>query len=150
MQKNLGNSTVKPFDPEVYSQCDPLAKKAVRSYLDRSGAFTLIDEDYGADIRSLRSELHEVEIKKGWTDPAWPTWWPTCNIPYRKKKYFKTHTVIFWLLSADCTQAMVVNSRTLNDTMVEEVPNKEVSRGELFYRVPLDKCYIVKMEKNDG
>lgn len=134
----------KAFEPELYEKCDSVAKNRVRGFLDKMGVLTLVDEDYGADIRAVRSEFHEVEVKKGWSG-EWPASWATVHIPERKKRLLDGRSRgYFWVLSSDFTQAVVIDSRILKDNLLEEVSNCKVSAGEKFFCVPVKKCRFVK------
>lgn len=132
----------KAFDRQEYSRSDEPAKNVVRKHLDKLGFLTNITEDYRADITAYKPQYHEVEIKRVWVGD-WPDEWDTIHIPERKKKLMKGHVDLwFWILRNDLAQAWVVSAKELKQEYLKEIKNKEVSKGEFFFCIPVRKCYL--------
>ena len=136
----------KEFEKDEYDKFDKLAKDIVRKQLDSHGSFTLINEDYKADIKAIRVEAHEVEVKKGWIG-EWPKEWKDLHIPERKGKLLKDNKFMyFWVISGDLKRALVVEGRHLKPYFLKEVPNIKIARGEKFYCIPLFLCSKIKIK----
>ena len=134
----------KPFEPDLYAETDAIAKQAVREYLDNLGHLTCCHEDFGADIKSLKPMLHEVEIKKVWRG-EWPAAWKTVDIPARKARLLNGSEIVFWVLDNDRRYAWLVRGSLLKDEYLNEKPNKVIDNGEFFYRVPCELCHMIKL-----
>jgi len=135
----------KKFSKELYEQNDKDAKIAVRLKLDDMGVYTFSKEDYSADIKAIHRINHEVEVKLGW-ESDWPISWKTIHIPERKSKLIDGGDwVFFWVLRSDYKEAWVINSKLMNKSMLKEIPNKEISSGELFYDIPIELATKVKL-----
>jgi hypothetical protein len=143
------------FNHKAYLACDEKAKNALRKFLDRMGIFTLIFEDYSADIKSLEmvggkyvEVLHEVEVKSSYIDEFK---WDTVHIPARKKKLLKNcYTtaglrIIFWVLNKDCTKGMMIDGKYMKDAYIENIPNTRNPGGEDFYDIPIELCREVRL-----
>ena len=124
------------FNKQAYLACDTKAKNAIRSYLDSKGIYTKIFEDYGPDIQSWQQVWHEVEIKSSWEN-EWPPHWKSVHIPYRKKKYLEKGKVMFWVLNKDCSEAIFIDGKYLEEDYVEVIPNTRYPKGEHFYDIPI-------------
>ena len=125
------------FNKQAYLACDTKAKNAIRSYLDSKGVFTKVFEDYGPDIQSWQQVWHEVEIKSSWEN-EWPPNWKTVHIPARKKKYLEGgRKVMFWVLNKDCSEAILIDGKHLEEDYVEVIPNTRYPSGEHFYDIPI-------------
>ena len=136
----------KPFESEEYYQCDDLAKKAVREYLDKQEGFTQIKtEDYGPDIREVRFFHHEVEIKKDWIG-GWPHRWKDVHIPERKKRLLEYKNLFFWIIAGDLEKAWVINGRRLLVEYLREIPNSKIQAGENMFCIPIKYCKLVRLK----
>tara|TARA_R100000656_G_scaffold123696_1_gene100563 strand:- start:1205 stop:1612 length:408 start_codon:yes stop_codon:yes gene_type:complete len=124
------------FNQDAYNDCDSRAKEVLRKYLDSRGIFTKVFEDYGADIQAFHEYFHEVEIKSSW-DSSWPESWKTLHIPARKKKLLSKGKGYFWVMNKTCTKAKLVESTTLDDVFIENIPNSRYPKGEYFYNIPI-------------
>jgi hypothetical protein len=143
----------KAFEQKEYDEQDARAKEAVRKYLDSIGVYTLIQEDYGVDIKSYRPAnskartlqmSHEVEVKKGWIG-AWPSHWDTVQIPERKRRLLDCGNIVFWVLKNTLTEAWMIKSELLADSLVKVVPNNIVKAHEKFYCIPISVCKKIKL-----
>jgi hypothetical protein len=133
------------FNQDLYDQNDQKAKDALRKHLDSLGIYTLIQEDFKADIKTFREEHHEAEIKNRWID-EWPTAWNTIHIPARKKAYMEGgKTVIFWIFNHSCTKAWRIHGDHLLDDHIESIPNPRYPAGEYFYNVPIRLGKLVEI-----
>ena len=124
------------FNQDAYNDCDSRAKEVLRKHLDSRGIFTKVFEDYGADIQAFHEYFHEVEIKSSW-DSSWPESWKTLHIPARKKKLLSKGKGYFWVMNKTCTKAKLVESTTLDDVFIENIPNSRYPKGEYFYNIPI-------------
>ena len=136
------------FDKESYKLNDKRAKDTIRRWLDSRGIYSHIDEDYGVDIKAYNPDTkrfsnHEVEMKNMW-DGDWPCHWNTIHIPERKKKLLHNDRLFFWIIKGDCSEAWFINGGSLTDSILEEVPNRCIAQGERFFKVPIEKCKLVK------
>jgi hypothetical protein len=131
----------KRFDKELYKLYDEPAKEAMRIHLEHSGHIvTVPPENYGVDLYSEIGDLtmyHEVEVSRGWGNGSHP--YPKGSVPERKLrlcKMLKGKPLYFWMLRRDLKRAVVFGSHCLQDKFLVEVPNKQISSGEFFYRIP--------------
>lgn len=139
----------KPFDRDIYNQCDAMAKTAVALHLTISGYDVEVPpENYGADLfhkhpGNTMTVHHEVEVSLGWDDIDFP--YPTGSIPERKIRLTKMihGPLFFWMLNKSCNRAVVFSSRHLDNRYLVEVPNRQVASGEYFYRPPLHLGRII-------
>ena len=134
----------KKFNKALYDSVDAPSRNAVRKYLDEHGVMHSNCEDYGVDLRALHPIGHECEVKLAWKG-VWPKPWKTVHIPERKKKLFDIERVYFWIMRSDYKQAWVIDSVHLNDSLLVEIPNKEVPSGELFYDIPVTIAKLVNL-----
>ena len=133
------------FNQEHYNNYDQKGKDALRNYLDKNNIYTMVQEDFDADIKCFQEIHYEVEIKNRWTED-WPVNWYTLHIPYRKKRYMDGgKKVIFWVLNHYCDKAWEVNGEILNEDMKESIPNPRYPKGEWFYSVPIGKCKLIEL-----
>lgn len=140
-------SGYKKFDLQLYQQNDLLARSVTIQYLRTEG---LVAEDnpdpYGVDLLvrlpDERTYIYavEVEVKRVWNaGTAFP--WPTIQVPTRKLKYTNQPLwVEYWILRSDLQAAVVIPEGVLVNSPRREVPNKYISKGEYFYRVPITEC----------
>ena len=126
------------FNEDAYNACDSTAKNALRSYLDSKGINTMVNEDYGPDIKSYQEVLHEVEIKSTWVGEQWPSNWDTVHIPARKKKLLGKKRIIFWVMNADCSHAFMIEGRKMGDEYIRNIPNTRHPDGEDFFDLPIN------------
>jgi hypothetical protein len=131
----------KPFEKDVYDECDGPAKEAMRAHLEAQGhKVTVPDENYDVDLFSEVGDLtmyHEVEVSLGWKSGDHP--YPKGSIPERKSRLRAMNTgrtLYFWMLRSDLRRAVVFSSVYLQDRFLIEVPNRKVASGEFFYRIP--------------
>ena len=129
----------KKFEPALYVRFDGPAKEAMRDHLTIAGhKVTVPPEDYGADLYSEfghRRIYHEVEVSMWWKTRSHP--FEMGSIPERKIRLCAMHPdLFFWMLRVDLKRALVFPSIMLNDKYLVEVPNRKISEGEYFYRIP--------------
>jgi len=139
----------KEFEIEEYEKFDRIGKDIVRKCLDSYGFYTLINpiEDYKADIKAIRIEAHEVEIKRNWTG-EWPEEWKVLHIPERKGKLLENNKLLFfWVISGDLKRALVVKGTNLKSSMLREVPNSKIPEGERMYCIPISLCTQINITK---
>lgn len=148
MDNNNNNSTIrKPFDPQLFADNDMRARAAVLHLLHSEGIHAIENDDlYGPDIVVYSgytpTSYIEVEIKQAWgTNLVFP--YSTVQLAERKGKYLRKRLSIeYWLLSPDCSKAIIIPDYALSSSQLVEVPNRLVSSGEKFYQVPVDQCIV--------
>lgn len=134
----------KKFSEQLYKDHNDVAINKVLSVLLNDELYAVRNDDlYGPDIvvfSGFRPGYYlEVEHRNGWKTGPFP--WPLVNIPERKGKFLKAGLPLeFWVLSHDITRAIIVKDTCLTADKLYEVPNKQVSSGEYFYRIPLEEC----------
>lgn len=138
----------KQFDQNIYNGSDPV-KFAVALKLNQLGYYTMVVEDFGADVKTFNKEKgyeeHEVEQRPIWKDGKFP--FNTIHIPERKTRLLNDNNLYYWVVNADATMAMVCKAK---ECMVKEclevVPNNLVADKEEFYNVPIEKFKLVRLE----
>lgn len=137
----------KNFSVELYKQNDAAGVNRVIAYLLEAGTFALRNDDtYGVDIVvcvGFKPTYYvEVEIKQAWkSGPGFP--FPTVNLPQRKKKFADLpKPVEFWILSKDMEWAIILPDFAIRNDRLEEVKNRLVPNGEMFYKIPVEECII--------
>lgn len=140
----------KKFSQEVYDQYDSSTCDVVMRYLAQQGYYCRRTPDqYGPDIEvysGYRLAWHvEVERKLVWKSGGFP--WLTVQIPERKQKLLKysRKPLEFYVVSADLSQALVINGDSLDSSSLVEVPNSRISGGELFFQIPVEQATLVKL-----
>ena len=85
----------------------------------------------------------EVEIKRVWLD-NFP--YADINFPERKGKFAVIpHPTYFFMFNASLTKMFVVSNIALRESPLEIVPNRHVTTGERFYKVPVVKAKLVNL-----
>ena len=132
------------FNKEAYDECDGKAREAISDFLKNLG-FTVEknEEDYKVDIKALRPEGHELEVRTVWEGDKFP--FDSIHIPYRKKKVIDSNRyVFFWVLRKDYKKAYVVDGRDVQDTEVKNVKANGI--WEKFYDVPLKEWSLITLK----
>jgi len=156
-------NTTKPFDKDLYNQSDPPAKKAMIKWLNLNGyvniddretmSFDLVCNKIDHDVSTIkpREYFYEVEIKYSWKG-KWPEHWKDIRIPFRKKKLidrwqkeFPNDKLTFVVFRNDCKQAWHISGKTVADSKVKEVSNRNVSKGEKFFHINVEDARLVDM-----
>ena len=140
----------KKFSQNLFDRNDEAARQTVEYLKDFFGIDEFKDTEnrYTIDRAGWRNGIHvmnvEVEIKQNWKEGHRPFPYLDINLPTRKCKYFgleqPTYFVIF---SADCKGAVVFSDRMAEKAPREEVPNKLVSHGEYFFKIPIENAAIL-------
>lgn len=133
----------KQFDNKLYSTFDANAKEAVRLHLTAKCHVNVVvpPENYGIDLYSTfngAKMYHEVEVNMFWKVGSFP--FDSGSIPERKIRLiemYKGSPLYFWRLRADLERSVVFSAVHMNDRYLVEVPNRNINRGEFFYRIPL-------------
>lgn len=142
----------KRFDRDLWLENDEKAKIAFSSLLKGKKGFTVKDNSNtkGVDLLLCKNGSHvanvEVEIKK---DKKWNVDFPYSDVqfPFRKKKFAElekpTYFVVF---NHDQTKYLVVRDVDLLQSKIQEVKNRFVPNGELFFKVLLDNIYFNEVD----
>lgn len=142
-------SKYKAFDQKLFEENDRAARNAVLNYIDSQGLYAMENDDkYGPDL-VLYSGLSpisyiEVEVKRVWHGPDFP--WDSVQLPQRKEKFSKLKMgTEFYILNLTMDHAIIIPDSALSKDLLQEVRNKYIPEGEMFFQVPIDMCNIVKI-----
>ncbi len=133
------------FSKQSYDENDKSAKDAIRDHLNCHGIYTMIHENFGADIHAYypdlnRFVLHEVEMKNQWSG-NWPDSWKEVRIPARKARLIKKNIdVVFWVLRTDRKQAWRIRQEVMTSDRIKNVSIRPCPSGEKFYCIPVNLC----------
>lgn len=133
----MRSSAYKKFDKDLYKKYDELAKKATIEFLG-GDAREYTENRYAQDIIYTGAEgplFAECEVKRVWKGFEFP--FDSVQLPARKRKFFARQT-LFFVWNEDCTRAATFWSHMIKDLEPVEVPNRFISKRELFFQVPLD------------
>ena len=147
----------KSFDKALYDVADAKAKECMIGWLkEKDHAHIKSNETTFFDIISfvdhgLPRHLYEVEIKYSWRSD-WPDSWEEIRIPYRKVRLLEKWKaecpdalLTFVVFRNDCKKAFHIDGNTLLISQVMEVSNRNISKGEKFFHIPIEDTYLVDM-----
>jgi hypothetical protein len=136
------------FDKAIFDECDLKARTWAKQLFKRYNV-ELKDnsDDYGVDLIAYRNNVAvgyvEVEIKKSWGDLFM---YRHLNVPVRKKKLLTASLPsVLVTFNNDGTKCFICKDDVVLNSEIEEVKNKHISQGEMFYKVPIDKIKLVTM-----
>ena len=135
----------KRFDPALHAENDEKCRASVKRLLTNTD-FYVIDNP---KVRGVDLLLHdkdgihigyiEVERKTVWKEAKFP--YENVNFPERKGKMAKLDKpTIFVMFNEDMSNFLAVRGSDLLASPLEEVNNKYVYKGEMFFKVSLDKA----------
>lgn len=130
----------KRFNRELYQQNDDFAKNIVLEYLGEGWEENPNGRSVDL-INNYTKQVAECEIKRVWRGPEFP--YDDIQIPERKGKW-KNLDIQFFILNNEGTHAIMFTGKSLKQSRLKEVPNKFVYKGEYFYKVPLEECWIIE------
>lgn len=141
----------KKFDKELYEQNDAKARAAAKEILKD---YNVIDNPrkMGVDLIVLdKTKLDKVlfyvecECKRVWKDTFT---YDSVQFPERKLKYTQLERDTYFIMfNHDFTQYLVVKGEDLASSPLEIVPNKYITYGEKFFKVPLSKVTFNKFKE---
>lgn len=143
----------KKFSQATYDEEDDRACRAVLEYLSRQGSYAVRNPDkYGPDIilyDGYKPKFYiEVEVKKVWLHHTVGFPYPSVQLPERKRKLLSSGKPIeFWILRKDLKFAIVLSEYSIVDERLVEVPNVHISKGELFFQIPIEECNLIQLEE---
>ena len=138
----------KPFSQDLHDEYDERGRNAAKQLFKRWGIELRDNPDkYGVDLIAYKDgKMYgcvEVEVRDAWKGNFA---YDTLNIPYRKQKLLNTpENNCLVAFNADCTQAFIANDWTVLFSQIEEVKNKHMDKGELFYKVPINQLRLVTL-----
>lgn len=142
----------KRFCPNLFDRNDDLARTTLEYLKDFFGIdeFKDTENKYTIDRAGWRNGNHvlnvEVEIKQHWKEGHRPFPFLEINLPIRKIKYVGLELPTFFVIfSADCKGAIVFSDRMVEKAPKEEVPNRYVSRGEYFFKIPIENAAVLTL-----
>ena len=135
------------FDKDLYKQYDSIAKLSSIRLFKRLKGLSLDENEKlrGVDMLIYKDKKHkyylECEIKnQEWSPGKFP--FPTVNLPERKEKYCKLNKpTLFIIFNKDQTAYICFWGKDVLKSKKEEVRNRYVYNGELFFKIPVKKCY---------
>lgn len=139
-------SVRKRFSQSLHKETDKIAKKAAMKLCSKNRRVTLIENPNRHAVDLLiynKKDEHigniEVEIKRNWAAGE-DFKFPNVNFLSRKEKYCRlTKPTIFVIFNADLSQHLVIKDTDVLASPLEEVRNRYVHSGELFYKIPLTR-----------
>lgn len=134
----------KRFDPALHAENDEKCRSAIKKLLINTD-YTVIDnpKTRGVDLLLYDNTGNhigyiEVERKTLWKESKFP--YENVNFPERKKRYTELDKpTIFIMFNEDMSNYLAVKGSDLLSSPLEEVNNKYVYKGEMFFKVSLDK-----------
>lgn len=130
----------KRFNRELHEQNDKLAKEVVLKYL--GSGWEENPNTRGVDlVNNFTKQVAECEIKRVWRGSEFP--YGDIQIPERKGKY-RNLNIQFFVLNNEATHAINFLGNSLLESRLVEVPNKFVYKGEYFYKVPIEECWLIE------
>lgn len=151
----------KKFDYDLFKANDKIARDIGKKYWN-SLHYDAIDnpDRYGPDLIVTepvidpgisKSFYCEMEIKRAWKDKEFK--FRTCQIPQRKAKYLDrvkyNMPCNFFIINSSYQYAFYIESEDVAASPLVEVPNRYVPSGEMFFQVPLDRCKLIELDKDD-
>lgn len=141
----------KRFDRALFEENDKNCRNKVREIL-KSTKYALQDnpKKMGVDLFAFRNgecfANIEVERKKVWKGPVFS--YKDVNLPARKEKYAKMDLpTIFVMFNEDFSSYLTIKDVDVLSSPLEEVHNKYVMAGELFFKIPLEKVKFDQLEE---
>lgn len=136
---------VKPFSKELFERYDSAAREIIKEWLSDEGWAVRDNPDkYGIDLIAEKDGTEwmvEVEVRTSWNG-NFP--FKTLNLPTRKAK-FKTPQTIFIVVSNDFEHFYAVRGEVLDMCGFIEKDTR-LTKGELFYDIPLKFCHLYKIK----
>ena len=137
------------FDRKQFDECDEKARTWAKDLFKKKYQIDLTDnpDKFGIDLIASRSGIKvgyvEVDIKRGWGDSFMYT---HLNVPVRKRKLLtaalKCILVTFNVVGSQC---FICKGDVVINSEVEEVKNRHVPNGELFFKVPVNQIKLVTL-----
>ena len=148
------NAVRKRFSRDLYNKTNDKAIQTGVTYLKSQG-HTILDktETYGPDIVSeYMGKLHytEVETKLVWSGD-WPESWKDVRLPERKKRLIilaesNDAFLNFIIFNKEYDKAWKIRGDVVKSCPLQEISNKYVSKGELFFVIPLIRASLIKIK----
>lgn len=142
-------SNSKVFEQSLFDDCDPPAREVVKKYFADKGVCLVDNPDkYGVDLVAVDGSIKvEVERRIIWKAPEFP--FEEVNLLARKAKFFREPTTHYVIVSDDYTHIGGIQGQHLmwhiaHDPTVEN-PNRFVTAGEKFFKIPKIKFRWVKV-----
>ena len=143
-------SVHKRFDPTLFQQNDEAGRLIVKNFFQGLGIRAIDNPDpYAVDLVLSRDDkpigYAEVEVRHNWKTDEFP--YDTLNVPERKEKLLRNPLPTYFF-SINCigTRMLVATDEVVLTSPLQENPNKYVKSGELFYKVALDRCKMIKLQ----
>lgn len=138
----------KQFSADLHDKNDERGREAAKRLFKRWGLELKDNPDkYGVDLQAYKDgELYgnvEVEVREAWQGDFK---FDTLNIPHRKRKFFeKDGRNCLVAFNSDLSQAFICDDWTVLFSNIEEVKNKYVENGEMFFKVPVNQIKLVQV-----
>lgn len=139
--------TTKKFDRALFDQNDERGRTIVKNFFHGLGIQATDNPDtYAVDlVLSREGKLigyAEVEVRHNWKTDEFP--YDTLNVPSRKEKLLRNPLpTYFFSINSLGTRMFAATDDVVLSSPLQENPNKYVAKGELFYKVALDRCKMI-------
>ena len=137
----------KKFNEQLHDKYDPPVRKAVTDWVKMKWGLECRENPnvFGVDLIVLREGKRvgyiEVEVRN-WAYCHYPT----IHVAHRKEKLFQQNLpTLFFALTQDLTHAYWCQAKVAKDYPLIEVKNYEVSNGEMFYDIPVERFKYVDL-----
>lgn len=150
----------KPFDKEIWEQCDWPTKELVAKFLESTGKYILetpLEEQIEAfkqhDFRVIHKDSNlpvyiEVEQKLVWTKEHKWQGYPTLDVPYRKKD---SKADLFIMVNRALNTLAVIPMHKIHRSITYRKNTKHNSgetQKERFFAVDLNDCVFFSVLEN--
>lgn len=142
----------KQFDQILHNQYDNAGREVVKSYFSSKLKITAKDNPnlYGVDLILYKDNkmvgYAEVEVRNNWKTDAFP--YDTLNVPYRKKKLLENDLpTFFFSVNHIKTRMFCCKAEDILECEIKENPNKYVKSDEYFYKVPVSRLKIIRIDR---
>ena len=139
----------KKFSKKLFDNNDPKSRVLVKEFFAKHGIILQDNNDqYGVDLVSPDGSVKiEIERRTIWKQKDFP--FNEINLPERKAKFFTDKNVAYVIVSEDYSRIGFIKGERIKEYITEnnlkENPNKYVSEGELFYKIPKDRFKWLKL-----
>jgi hypothetical protein len=141
----------KSFDKELWLQYDELGRNTVKDFIERTWNIEVRDnpDKYGVDLLLYSNDklqgYAEVEVRNSWKSKLFP--FNDLNVPSRKEKLLNNSLpTFFFSVNKNANALLFCKAEDVLSSPLVENKNKYISKGELFYKIPLDKLNYVDLE----
>lgn len=136
------------FNQDSFDKYDELCRTWAKQLFKRYGVVLQDNNDkYGIDLIAYRNNkivgYVEVDIKLSWCDLFTHLY---LNVPVRKIKLLTMPLrSVLVTFNNNGSQCFICNDNVVLNSKIEEVKNKHVPNGEMFFKVSVNKIKLVTL-----